>query len=188
MAAEVLLLKNCARFKRSNSIELLFYKSATSPSRKTLTPILKRRMQIEHFIKRLEKIQQSKTGFEYRLGKPLQLSDIATIETKLGIVIPEKIKDFYMVANGLMTSNPNFEIIELDLWAVDAGFIHFATFDTVNQVFFNVTELNSAGEWTIVSKYTDYQITLTISSFWTNKIWHWIEKNHKIWKDNWLIN
>lgn len=145
-------------------------------------------MQIEHFIKRLDKIQQTRTGFKYRLGKPLQLSDIKTIEIKLGVLIPEKIKDFYMVANGLITSNPNFEIIELDLLTVEAGLIHFATFDTVNQVFFNVAELNSAGEWSIVSKDTNYQITLTISSFWTNKIWHWIEQNHKIWRENWLIN
>src|SRR5690606_5160404 len=42
MAAEVLLLNNCARFKRSNSIKLLFYKSATSPSRKTLAESLKK--------------------------------------------------------------------------------------------------------------------------------------------------
>lgn len=145
-------------------------------------------MQIEHFIKRLDKFQQSKTGFEYRLGTPLQLSEISSTEIKLGIVIPEKIKYFYLVANGLKTSNPDFEIVELDTWIVEAEHIHFATFDTVNRVFFNVSKINSAGEWTIVSKDNDYKITLTISSFWTNKIWHWIEQKRNIWSDNWWIN
>ena len=79
-------------------------------------------------------------------------------------------------------------MIELNLWKVDSGLIHFATFDNLHKVYFKITECNQAGEWTILTTNDNYEITLTISSFWSNKIWHWIEQDKKIWVDNWWVD
>ena len=141
-------------------------------------------MQIENFIQRLDKFGRTNDSFEYSLGKQVDNSSFETVEKKLNVKIPDKIKAFYFVANGLKTENPNFEIVELNSWTVENGLIHFATFDSSNKVYF-VVEINQANEWTILNKEKEYEITLTISSFWSNKIWHWIEQNKRIWEDNW---
>ena len=144
-------------------------------------------MQLNNFINRLDKIHQSNNAFEYKLGKLIQVSDIMDTEMRLKIVIPNRIKSFYLIANGLKTINPCFELIELNSWIVDNGLIHFATFDNSNKIYFDIKHLNQANEWTILNKDSNYEITLTISSFWSNKIWHWIEQKKKIWSDNWWI-
>jgi hypothetical protein len=143
-------------------------------------------MQIEHFIKRLEKLSASNSTFVFMPGNLLKVDDFNKIEDSLKITIPAKVKDFYLVANGLKTINPTFEIIDLLRWTNDDGLIHFATFDELIKIYFKATELNDAGEWTIFCKYNNYDLTLTISSFWSNKLWHWLEQEHNIWEDNWL--
>ena len=90
-----------------------------------------------------------------------------------------------LVANGLKTFNPDFEIIDLNSWKLRDKFIHFATFDKTHKIVFDTRKLNSANEWTILNEKNNYEITLTISSFWSNKIWHWLKQRHKIWTDNW---
>lgn len=145
-------------------------------------------MHIDHFIGRLDKTRQSKSGFDYKLGKRLELKDFIDVESVLNIKIPERVKDLYLVANGLKTINPDFELMEISYWKVNSGLIHFATFDNLSKVYFKITELNQAGEWTILNAEDNYEITLTISSFWSNKIWHWIDQNKRIWDDNWLVS
>jgi len=144
-------------------------------------------MNIENFISRLDKTRQTQIGFDYILGKTLSIEDFVNIEKRLSVEIPKRIKDFYRVANGLKTVNPIFELIELDNWKLESGFIHFATFNQTSNVYFDITKLNNAQEWTILNKDTKYEITLTISSFWSNKFWHWIEQKKHIWADNWWI-
>ncbi|WP_116128477.1 SMI1/KNR4 family protein [Lewinella sp. IMCC34183] len=145
-------------------------------------------MQLEHFIEHLDKIRQSQRGFDYKLGEGVQLGDFVDVEESLNIRIPDQIKSFYLIANGLKTIHPDFKLIEIDLWEVDLGLIHFATFDKSIKVNFNTKELNEAGEWTVLTDATNYEVTLTISSFWSNKIWHWIKHNRPIWADRWWID
>ncbi|MFZ4740084.1 MAG: hypothetical protein ACOYLE_02850 [Bacteroidales bacterium] len=145
-------------------------------------------MHIDNFIKRLEKTRLSKEKFDFKLGKGLLLNDFIAIEKNLNITIPDRIKDFYLVANGLKTKNPDFEILEIDSWVIDSGLIYFATFDTLNKVYFDISKLNQADEWTILTAKDNYVMTLTISSFWSNKIWHWIEQEKMIWVDNWWVD
>lgn len=144
-------------------------------------------MYIEDFIQQLDKLKQNKKEFRYTLGKNLQVDDFNSIEKKLKITIPDKIKDFYLVANGLITNNPEFEIVTIDSWEVNSEYIHFATFDQIHKIHFRISEVNQAGEWTICNLADSYEITLTISSFWSNKIWQWIMKNKKIWANNWWL-
>ena len=142
-------------------------------------------MQLDNFTKRLDKMKTKNPLFNFRLGNPISLSDCTEIENKLHIEIPEKVKEFYQTTNGLITSNPDFEIIEIDSWKIENESIHFATFNKINKVFFEISKLNNANEWIIINKENGYEITLSISSFWSNKIWHWIENKKMIWADNW---
>jgi len=142
-------------------------------------------MQLDNFIKRLDKMKTKDPLFNFRLGNPISLSDCTKIENKLHIKIPKKVKNFYQTTNGLITSNPDFDIIKIDSWEIENKSIHFATFNKINKVFFEISKLNNANEWTIINKENGYEITLTISSFWSNKIWHWIENKKMIWEDNW---
>ena len=120
--------------------------------------------------------------FEYKLGNKLNLDDFEIIEKKLNLIFPEKIKSFYMVVNELKTLNPDFEIIKLNELKNEDSLIHFATFDKTKQICFMTEKLNNANEWTIIEKESKYEVTLTISSLWSNKIWYWLEKKKNIWE------
>jgi hypothetical protein len=143
-------------------------------------------MNIEDFIPRLDKAKKANNEFIYTLGKRLTQTDIESIENRLNIKIPLKVKEFYLKTNGLCTVNPDFQVIEINSWEVSSSLIHFATFNKSFKIYFDTSKLNSASEWTILNKEDNYEITLTISSFWSNKIWHWIEKNRKIWASKWV--
>jgi len=142
-------------------------------------------MDLDNFIRQLDKIQQNNPDFKYRLGRSLEQSDIKSVEDKLGVQIPDKTKMFLTTVNGLRTVNPEFDLIDIATWESKNGFIQFATFDKDQYVCFDTKKLNEAGEWTIVHKDSGYVLTLTMSSFWSNKIWHWLKQRHKIWADNW---
>jgi hypothetical protein len=39
-----------------------------------------------------------------------------------------------------------------------------------------------SNQWDIVAS-NGYRITFTMASFWTTKIWAWVEKRRAIWQD-----
>ena len=145
-------------------------------------------MEIEKFKTRLEKLKKSNVAFDYEFGENLNPNEFENIEKKMNLVLPAKIKIFYNFNNGLKTFNPNFEIIELSKLKNENSLIHFATFDNNKQICFMVEKLNHANEWTIIEKEYKYELTKTISSFWSIKIWHWLEKKNKIWSDQFWKN
>lgn len=142
-------------------------------------------MNIKDFKKRLDRLKSIDKEFSYKLYESINENDINLTESKIGKKIPEKIKVFLRELNGLETFNPDFKILKLEELENKNNLIHFATFDNKIDACFKIDSLNNADEWTIINKKTEYTITLTISSFWSNKIWHWLEKKHKIWEDNW---
>jgi len=73
----------------------------------------------------------------------------------------------------------------IDRLTIKNELIHFATFDANIKVCFKIDKLNTANECTIIEMVSGFEITKTISRFWSNKIWLWLEKNDKIWADNW---
>ena len=142
-------------------------------------------MHLETFTKRLAGLTSDNQDFNYHIGESLDSGTFQSIEQKLDIVFPAKVKDFLSAVNGLQTHNPAFEILDLNELRVEGNLIQFAIFDETIQICFKVDKYNNAGEWTIIEKETKFEITQTIASFWSNKIWHWLEKRHEIWKDNW---
>lgn len=144
-------------------------------------------MQLEHFKRQLDKTKKIRPNFNYTFGEIPSMDNFHTVENRLSISIPEPIKRFYLIANGLETVNPNFKLIDINLWKVKSKSLHFASFDTSVQVHFDISNLNEAGEWTILTNTTNYEITKTVSSFWSNKIWHWIHHGRPIWADQWWV-
>ena len=142
-------------------------------------------MKLDDFVKKLERNKSSNSQFDFLIGDKISDAEIQTFEKVNNLKIPSKITNFIKVANGLKIENPNFELIDLKNWMIEDKKIHFATFDRIHKISFDINMLNSAQEWTILNHRTDYQITLTISSFCSNKIWHWINYSKKIWEDNW---
>jgi hypothetical protein len=142
-------------------------------------------MQLETFIKRLERLASDNQDFAFQIGEEVNSSTFQAIERKLSIAFPAKVQYFLSLLNGLRTTNPDFEILVIDDLKVEQDLVQFAIFDNKIPICFKVDENNNAGEWTIVEGETQFEITQTISSFWSNKIWHWLEKRHKIWADNW---
>ena len=143
-------------------------------------------MHIEDFIRRLDRISSVDKNFSYSIDKNISLDIVEKTEMKLKISIPEKIKLFYLFLNNLKTKNPDFEIVGIENWILENGFINFAIFDSLGIVSFDTRKLNEAEEWNIVNRTIDYELTMTISSFWSNKIWKWLEQRRPIWKPDWL--
>jgi len=142
-------------------------------------------MQIELFSKRLEKLSSTAPNFKFQLGKKIEKKDIKIVEKQLGVQFPEKLISFYIYLNGLKTKNPSFIIIPINKLQLENEKIHFATFANSVQICLNTKTLNQANEWTIINKETNYELTKSISSFWSNKIWHWLEKRNVVWENNW---
>ena len=142
-------------------------------------------MQIELFHKRLENLVKLNSDFSFQLGDKISSSDISLLEEQLDLKFPKKLISFYLYLNGLTTENPSFQIIPLSNLKLESNTIHFATFKDTVQIGLDTSSRNQANEWTIVNTETSFEITKSISSFWSNKIWHWLEKENPIWEDNW---
>ena len=145
-------------------------------------------MHIEDIIRRLDGIANVDKKFSYSIDKDISFDIVSKTEMRLQIKIPEKIKLFYLFLNNLKTKNPDFEIIGIEKWVLEDGFINFAIFDNLRIVSFDTRQLNEAGEWSIVNGIIDYELTKTISSFWSNKIWKWLEWRRPICLPDWLSN
>jgi len=130
-------------------------------------------------------LSQANPNFQFELIDRISKLNIEKTEERLGLKFPVKLWGFYENVNGLITKNPSFEIMSIDKLMIKDKMIHFATFNNTIEVCFKTDQLNEANEWSIFEKESKFEITKTISSFWSNKIWHWLEKKNKIWADNW---
>lgn len=142
-------------------------------------------MNIIDFEKGLLKLKNQKDDFEYKMFSKIDSSDFENFERESALLVPKKIKEFYMTINGFETENPSFKMVSLQDWNVNEnGLLRFATFNDCEAIVFDTNKLNSAGQWTIIHRESGYEITLSMSSFWSNKIWHWIRNRKEIWKEN----
>jgi cell wall assembly regulator SMI1 len=121
-------------------------------------------------------------GSSYTLGDPATASDIATAEQRLRVKLPSQVAEFYTAYNGMEFHDPQMEILPLrEIQHLKNHRLHFATIDGMQKILFDTSQLNIAQQWDIVS-INGYRITLTMASFWSNKIWAWLQKRRKIWE------
>jgi hypothetical protein len=132
--------------------------------------------------KHLER-RRGERGLIYRLGLPAGDDNIGLNEQRLEVSVPAQVKQFYLHYNGLHLDQPALDILPLaDLDFVAPGSLHFATVDNIHRLCFDTTHLNTRFQWNIIAIESGYWVTLTMASFWSNKIWAWIDKNRPIWQ------
>ncbi|MEP0368789.1 MAG: hypothetical protein ABJN36_11620 [Cyclobacteriaceae bacterium] len=144
-------------------------------------------MNLKDFELNFAKVKKTHPDFHFVLNKGTDEPTIASFSNDLGVEIPENVSEFFQHFNGLTTQNPDLEILRIERWEmIDNGKLKFATINGIN-ICFDCSRTNQAGQWTILNAETNYELTLTMSSFWSNKIWHWIRTGKEIWKDEfWL--
>lgn len=141
-------------------------------------------MNIEDFKQNLQKLRGTKKNFIFSLSDGTDDLTFKRVEETLRVNIPDKTKEFYTLHNGFKTLNPDFELLPIEGWtSLENGKIHFATFDNNLKIYYKSSKINSANQWTINAYKSDYEITLSMSSFWSNKIWHWLKNERHIWTD-----
>lgn len=139
-------------------------------------------MHLEQISSRFQKLSKQRE-LNYSLAGAASEEDIQRAEQRLGVLFPTQIKLFYQRFNGLRVDDPQLEVLpveRLDFASPDR--LHFATLDGDRRMFFDVSHINVAGQWDIVAA-GDYRVTFTMASFWTNKIWAWVEKKRAVWQD-----
>ena len=134
-------------------------------------------MNIEHFMNNL-----SKRPIEFRVGAPCGREALDAASARLGFPLPEHLCSFFLVVNGLDVTDPALQVLPIEeLRRSGNGLIRFATLDHRHHLALDSTRLNEAGQWSVVSEATGYVVTLTIASFWSNKIFAWLDKKRGIW-------
>jgi hypothetical protein len=101
----------------------------------------------------------------------------------LNVRFPDPATRFYRHYNGLIVVNPALVILPVeDMNNVAPHTLHFATIAQMHKICFDTSRLNSTGQWSIFDRTTHHQITLTLASFWSNKIWAWLDDQRPIWE------
>ena len=138
-------------------------------------------MRLEQIPLLLQKLSQ-RHGLEYSLADAASAQDIREAEERLGVSIPWQVKLFYSSYNGLRVEDPQLEILPAGrLERADPVRLHFATLDGGRRLYFDASHVNEAGQWDVVAE-DGYRVTLTMASFWSNRIWAWVEKRRPIWR------
>ena len=127
------------------------------------------------------KINLDKLSSGYEIGGPASEVDFALHESRLGILLPEQVKQFYRFANGIKVSMPRMEVYPLSEIENIGGHLFFCKFAGIHELAFDASELNAANQWNIVNANTGYLVTLTMASFWSNKVWVWLRQRREIW-------
>ena len=140
-------------------------------------------MQLEHFALRFEKLSNL-SGLKYSLGESALEGDVSQAEERLGISFPAQVVIFYKNFNGLRVEKPQLEVLPIgNLNFAFPNRLHFATFDGNHRLYFDTSQTNAAEQWDIVAE-DDFRVTLTMASFWSNKIFAWVERKRVIWEEN----
>jgi len=119
----------------------------------------------------------------YSLAGPASDEEILSAERRLALSFPAQVRLFYRSFNGLRVDDPQLEVLPIGrLSLASPNRLHFATLDVSRSLYFDVSHVNEAEQWDIVAA-DDYRMTLTMASFWSNKIWAWVEKRRAIWQE-----
>lgn len=120
-------------------------------------------------------------SISYEFGSSNCLDDISKTEEKFDLVFPLQIKEFYINYDGMYVKDPAFEVYPLDKLRKIKDYLIFAKFNNEFEVAFDISRINRADQWNIVNIENGFCVTLTMASFWSNKIPAWIIRERKIW-------
>lgn len=101
----------------------------------------------------------------------------------LDLKFPQPVINFYTEIEFLKIIEPKyFEIIDLmHFEIIDNKYLFFSIVGD-EKICFDISNINSAGEWDIICLSNNFLITKTLSSYLTNKIWAWIDRGREIWR------
>lgn len=126
--------------------------------------------------------RSERSGLVYSLVPAASESEIADAESRLRATLPDQVKAFYQLCNGLSVDEPALVVFSLgELERADSRIV-FAVFDRRHRLAFDCSYVNAAGQWDILNAADDYRVTLTFSSFWSNKMWAWIDSRRPVWR------
>ncbi len=114
-------------------------------------------------------------------GPPCSNTDIETLECAIGVALPDKVRAFYLVANGLGIEQPAFELYSLKKIERRSEILVFAEFDNRHKIGFDTRSTNVAGQWDILSIDSRFVLTHTMESFVFNKIPAWVDRGRMVW-------
>lgn len=136
-------------------------------------------MNTDHFVRNLKK----RGNIQAEIGVLSSDDQIKEIESKLGVNFPEQVKLFYSACNGLKTNDPALEIKSLSELVIEQSKIEFAVINKQHSLSFDLSGTNDAGQWDIINSKTKFIVTKTMASFWSNKIFAWLDKRRPIWQE-----
>ncbi len=134
-------------------------------------------MKVENIIEHIKRLH-----LDFEIGERLTEEDFIKIEHNLKVTFPIQVKSIYQYCNGLKVRTPKLEILALDKLVNNSGIIVFSIFNSQYSIGFNTNEINEANQWNIINVDSYYVVTLTIASFWSNKIWAWLRNEREIWQ------
>ena len=138
-------------------------------------------MKLEEFETNLKK-RADRSQVQYTLNPGASAQQILDAEKRLG-KLPKQVCLFYSHFNGLSMSQPFLRILGLECLNKDQdGKVPFCTFEDDVTLCFNTAGLNDADQWTIENYKSHYVVTLSLASFWSNKIFAWIDHRRHVWE------
>ena len=138
-------------------------------------------MHLDHFISRAVDLFPDCT-----VGNPSCIDEITNTEERFGISFPEQVREFYLSCNGVLFPSPFLNILPLSelQFTRDKQYLVFCLISDHQTIGFDTSKLNTANQWSIVGIAEHHQITFTMASFWSSKVWRWVERYRPIWNDS----
>ena len=138
---------------------------------------------------RLDQVQRrfetlGRRGLAYRIAPGASAEAIGAAERRLGVTFPEQVRRFYAAFDGIEILDPPFKLYALDEFEPEGSLLAFCRCDQVHRLAFDTGRVNEAGQWFIVNAGTGYRVTHTMASFWSIRMWSWIELGRPIWYDS----
>jgi len=141
-------------------------------------------MHLEQFLRRFESVFRDRSAYQISVGAPLGI--IAEAEVRLEVAFPEPVRRFYEACNGIQVDEPALKVLPVTDLHRNGSLIVFCICNHAHRIAFRLDELNPSGQWSIVDAETDYEITLSMASFWSIHLWHWLIDRRMIWRDYWI--
>lgn len=138
------------------------------------------------YIKDLKNALDRRRKKEY-ITYSIVLSKSTSIETNSYFIkkykLPNKIIPFYQEILSLDIDKPRkLKLLSpQEFKIIDDKYLLFSIIDNKYLIGFDMRFINEAGEWNIVNIENHFIITKTLSSYLTNKLWAWIDRNRTIW-------